>query len=460
MQEFTMRVIVPVAVAVQVLAVAAAHAQTRLWSVRFGTPVYDSPFDLLEDGQGGVFVSGVSGGLGGPSRQNWLARFDSEGSRQWQVPVGDPGRAGPPTLAPASGGVHVLSGFSSALLESYSESGDRNWSEYLVRTSEAVVAVGDGSEGVYVAGIDFGFRVSRRDAEGQLVWETTLPLAEFVEFGGWGWSADGEGGLLLAGTTYSPIVAPLTGNSDPWVARVGPDGTLLWVKQRGDWEGIVTLRPVNGGFLQGGYGGLTDRSLIGLFDLDGDPIWQTEIDSPMDLETVEDVLALPDAGVLALVQRVPDLRPKWSDDYSTWLVRLDANQNVLWTRNINANSIFIGLRLAPTDAGGVILAGWVAGPLGGGYVEDDSDAFLARYWLCLPDLTSSAVASDPGYGVPDGRVNNDDFFYYLGQFAAGNAAVCDLTDGSVLGQPGYGTPDGVLNASDFFYFVDFFVRGC
>lgn len=38
---------------------------------------------------------------------------------------------------------------------------------------------------------------------------------------------------------------------------------------------------------------------------------------------------------------------------------------------------------------------------------------------CDPDLTTTAVPGTPGYGVPNGVLNNDDFFYYLAIFAAG-----------------------------------------
>jgi hypothetical protein len=79
---------------------------------------------------------------------------------------------------------------------------------------------------------------------------------------------------------------------------------------------------------------------------------------------------------------------------------------------------------------------------------------------CVPDVTAGAVAGGEGYGQANGIVNNDDFFYFLAQFAAGNLAVCDLTAGAVPGQPGYGVPNGVLNNDDFFYFLAKFAAGC
>jgi hypothetical protein len=79
---------------------------------------------------------------------------------------------------------------------------------------------------------------------------------------------------------------------------------------------------------------------------------------------------------------------------------------------------------------------------------------------CRPDLTTSAVPGSPGYGIPNGVLNNDDFFYYLSQYAAGNLAVADMTTGAVPGQPGYGVPNGALNNDDFFYYLALFAAGC
>jgi hypothetical protein len=80
--------------------------------------------------------------------------------------------------------------------------------------------------------------------------------------------------------------------------------------------------------------------------------------------------------------------------------------------------------------------------------------------VCRPDLTTTAVPGSPGYGVPNSLVNNDDFFFYLAQFAGGNVAVADLTTTAVPGSPGYGVPNGVLNNDDFFFYLSLFAAGC
>jgi len=68
---------------------------------------------------------------------------------------------------------------------------------------------------------------------------------------------------------------------------------------------------------------------------------------------------------------------------------------------------------------------------------------------CVPDLTGPG--SD---GVPDGILDADDFFFYLGLFAAGDSGA-DLT-----GPGGDGTPDGIIDADDFFFYLAAFAAGC
>ncbi len=80
--------------------------------------------------------------------------------------------------------------------------------------------------------------------------------------------------------------------------------------------------------------------------------------------------------------------------------------------------------------------------------------------VCRPDLTTGAIPGGPGYGNPNGTLNNDDFFYYLSQFAAGNLAVADLTAGAIPGQLGYGVPNGIINNDDFFFYLSIFATGC
>jgi len=68
---------------------------------------------------------------------------------------------------------------------------------------------------------------------------------------------------------------------------------------------------------------------------------------------------------------------------------------------------------------------------------------------CPADLSGPG-----GDGVPDGNLTADDFFFYLGLFAAGDAGA-DLT-----GPGGDGAPDGAITADDFFFYLGLFAAGC
>ena len=79
---------------------------------------------------------------------------------------------------------------------------------------------------------------------------------------------------------------------------------------------------------------------------------------------------------------------------------------------------------------------------------------------CPADLTTSADPNNPGFGIPDGVLDANDFFYYLNRFAAGDLAAADLTGSINPNDPGFGVPDGVLDANDFFFYLGLFAAGC
>lgn len=78
---------------------------------------------------------------------------------------------------------------------------------------------------------------------------------------------------------------------------------------------------------------------------------------------------------------------------------------------------------------------------------------------CPADLTGSVDPNSPDYGVPDGIVDGNDFFFYLGLFGAGDSAA-DLTGSIDPNSPDYGVPDGNLDGNDFFFYLGLFAGPC
>jgi len=90
----------------------------------------------------------------------------------------------------------------------------------------------------------------------------------------------------------------------------------------------------------------------------------------------------------------------------------------------------------------------VAGTQGRGAWRVAIDSLPSTGCWCLADLNG------------DGRQNNDDFFWYLANFAAGNLAVADVTTTALPGSAGFGVANGVLTNDDFFYYMQVFAAGC
>jgi len=147
-----------------------------------------------------------------------------------------------------------------------------------------------------------------------------------------------------------------------------------------------------------------------------------------------------------------------TDQWSLIEVDFDLGANTMEARyngNVVSNGIY-GIRLAdPIQFQSFDL-----------YASNSTSVFYDDMSLteagggCAPDLTTTAIPGSAGYGVPNGILNNDDFFYYLSQFAAGNLAVADLTTTAIPGSAGYGVPNGVINNDDFFYYLSIFAAGC
>ncbi len=96
----------------------------------------------------------------------------------------------------------------------------------------------------------------------------------------------------------------------------------------------------------------------------------------------------------------------------------------------------------------------------GGLLAIDDVCVIVKPPVCLGDVTHGALPGSIGYGNPNGILSNDDFFYFLSQFAAGNLQVCDLTSTALVGAPGYGIANNILNGDDFFFYLSFFAEGC
>ncbi len=87
------------------------------------------------------------------------------------------------------------------------------------------------------------------------------------------------------------------------------------------------------------------------------------------------------------------------------------------------------------------------------------DLRVVQIPLCAADLTGDSNPGSPSYGVPDGVVDADDFFFYIDLFQNRDPRA-DLTGSADPRDPSYGVCNGVIDANDFFYYLGLFAEGC
>jgi hypothetical protein len=252
------------------------NAGDRLWLRQFGTTDHDAAEAVAADGAGGVYIAGsMSGTLGGTpqggSSDAYLARYDSTGDRLWIRQFGSTGQDGAGVLASGgAGSVYVVWGqggtAGGVLLARYDSAGDRLWTRPLAFGVDSASA--DGSGGVYLAGLTHGSVggpqqgagdgvLARYDASGELLWVRQAGGADAERF--LAVSQAGAGGAYVAGRMSDPPGGPWPGHNHALWGRYDADGELLWIQRFG--EGADTAMCIDADGENGAYlGGLTSRS--------------------------------------------------------------------------------------------------------------------------------------------------------------------------------------------------------
>jgi len=209
---------------------------TRLWSALFGSTEVDESFGITCDSAGNVFVTGWCSGSveGNPylaNGDNILAKYDTNGVRQWL----------------------------------------RQWGTWNKDTGYSLAC--DAAGNVYVSGYTtgplYGSPIGKRDcflakydAAGNLLWAGQWGTSGHDQ--AWGVATDSAGNAYVAGETSGSMDGnAYAGGLDIFLSKYTAGGTRLWTIQSGttgdDWADGVAFGP--GGFVS--IGGTTTGNLDG-----------------------------------------------------------------------------------------------------------------------------------------------------------------------------------------------------
>jgi hypothetical protein len=418
------------------LGATSSSAAPQSWSQQPGTDSWDRFLCVTGDGAGGVYCGGMSqGSLFGPN-SGWsdvvLARYDANGQLLLSVQYGSSDHDRALGLAlDGAGGVFVAGstdgdlggpsggGGVDGFLSRVDAAGNVLWTRQFGNANPVLVAgvVADGAGGCFVAIECTGFlwgaplgssdvALARFDASGNYVWTRTLGTgladgARFVE-------SNGQGGVIVGGSTAGALGGPDQGMTDAWYGNIDPNGNVLWLRQFGtpdqdvlmdaglDGSGeMLLVGETSGSMVAGTQLGKSDIFLARV-DGSGNFLWVQQYGST----EFDHVLALtiaPTGVIYAGGMTMGNFGgPHTAKLFELWIGRFDVDGSSLGVLQKSSGPSESTEDLIATATGGVIAAGVAYGSLWApGTQSGATDAWAARFEVCDFEFASNYCSALP-----------------------------------------------------------------
>jgi len=286
----------------------------------------------------------------------------------------------------------------------------------LIQTSDGGYAIAGKTESSGAGQADV--YVVKLDANGNLQWTKTIggPKDD------WGRSLiqTSDGGYAIAGFTSSFGA----GQADVYLVKLDANGNLQWTKTIGGPEsegGYSLIQTSDGGYAIAGYtasfgAGQLDVYVVKL-DANGNLQWTNTIGGPKG-EEGHSLIQTSDGGY-AIAGKTNSFG---AGDYDVYVVKLDANGNLQWTKTIGGENEDWGSSLIQTADGGYAIAGYTVflgaePPFNVYFVKLDANG----------NLQWTKTIGGPHFDVGNSLIQTADGGYAIagttGSFGAGNGDV-------------------------------------
>ncbi len=379
----------------------------KLWDKTIGGNNDDYLHSALATSDGGYLLAGFSDSdASGDKSENgkggddyWVIKIDEDGNKLWDKTIGGNNDDYLHSVLATSDGGYLLAGFSDS-----DASGDKSEN-------------GKGGNDYWVVKID---------ANGNKLWDKTI-----------GGNNDDylhsvlatSGGYLLAGFSDSDASVDKSelskGGDDYWVIKIDENGDKLWDKTIGGNNNdnlYSALTTSDGGYLLAGSSrsyasgdksenkrGTVDYWAVKL-DANGNKLWDKTIGG-YNYDLLNSVLSTPDEGYLLVGYSTSYASGDKSENliggYSDyWAVKLDANGNKIWDKNIGGrdDDRYVVATLSPN--GNYLLAGTSESNFSGDKSENSKGEY--DYWVIkLKENPASIVPSVMGLTLVDAKNDKD-----------------------------------------------------
>ena len=229
---------------------------------------------------------------------------------------------------------------------------ENEWGNSLIQTADGGYAIA-GTTTSFGAGLSDAYLV-KLDANGNLQWTKTIGGKDFED--GYSLIQTSDGGYAIAGQTNSFGA----GGYDVYVVKLDANGNLQWTKTIGgkkDDVGLMSLiQTSDGGYAIAGatnsFGAGNGNVYVVKLDANGNLQWTKTVGGPGD-EIGFSLIQTSDGGY-AIAGSTFSFG---AGDEDVYVVKLDANGNLQWTKTIGGPKREWGSSLIQTADGGYAIAG-------------------------------------------------------------------------------------------------------
>ncbi len=169
-----------------------------------------------------------------------------------------------------------------------------------------------------------------------------------------------DGGYIVAGETYNGE------DTDAWIIKLDSNGNVIWEKKFGgsNWDNANAIQQTSdGGYIFAGtYTNESDnldvQAWIVKLDANGNVIWEKKFGGNGS-DGASAIQQTKDGGyIFAGTYNHERLSPYIpSEDYDMWIVKLDANGNIVWEKKLGGPYMDYANAIQQTSDGGYIVAG-------------------------------------------------------------------------------------------------------
>jgi hypothetical protein len=297
------------------------------WEKTFGGAGDDGGYSVQQTSDGGYIIVGYTKSYGSGGANVYLIKVNANGIMQWSRTFGGSGDDGGYSVQQTSDGGYIIVGYTKSF--------------------------GAGGADVYLIKVD---------ANGIMQWSRTFGGSGDDE--GYSVQQTSDGGYIIVGYTTSYGA----GLFDVYLIKVDANGNMQWNRTfggRGYDLGFSVQQTSDGGYIIVGAAGPYDAGLLGVYlikvDANGNMQWNRTFGG---FQAVgRSVQQTRDGGYII----VGAMWPYDAGGDDVYLIKVDANGNMQWNRTFGGTDYDLGFSVQQTRDGGYIIVGYTKSFGAGGY---------------------------------------------------------------------------------------------